>query len=135
MIRLYTASKMTHAAMWRQLRLVYTNIHFTARWPYLETEIPSTPEHAKIFWQDDLLDVSVADAVLCYAEEGEHLRGALVEAGIALGLGKKVIVVGDHPDYGTWQYHPKVIRSNRRFENQKENLTAILGTLNITGGF
>jgi hypothetical protein len=46
--------------------------------------------------------------VLVYAEDGEHLRGALIEAGMAIALGKRVIVVGDHPDFGTWQHHPNV---------------------------
>ncbi|MFA9261732.1 MAG: hypothetical protein ACEQSB_00005, partial [Undibacterium sp.] len=55
-------------------------------------------------------DVSTADCVIVYAEKGEHLRGALVEAGIALALKVPVMVIGDHPDYGTWQYHPGVIR-------------------------
>lgn len=49
--------------------------------------------------------------VLVYAEEGEHLRGALVEAGMAIALGKTVLVIGDHPDFGTWQHHPKVIHA------------------------
>jgi hypothetical protein len=30
---------------------------------------------------------------------------------MGIAYGKHVIVVGDHPDYGTWQYHPQVHRA------------------------
>lgn len=49
--------------------------------------------------------------MLVYAEEGEHLRGALVEAGMAIALGKIVLVIGSHPDFGTWQHHPNVMHA------------------------
>lgn len=114
MIRLpsvYTASKLRHAAMWRELRVTRPDVAFTARWPDIEGQVPDTPENAGAFWTHDVADVRRADAVLVYAEPGEHLRGGLVEAGVALGLGKQVVVVGEHPDYGTWQYHPLVQRA------------------------
>ncbi len=108
----YTASKLRHATMWRELRTLRPDIHFTARWPDIEGLVPDTPEHAATFWTHDVADVRRADAVLLYAEAGEHLRGGLVEAGVALGLGKQVVVVGgDHPDFGTWAHHPLVQRA------------------------
>lgn len=105
--RVYVASKMQHAPMWRELYRS-PRIHLVSRWPFLEPFIEPDPEHAKFFWQDDLADVRSCHACIVYAEPGEHLRGALVEAGAALALNKLVVVVGEHPDFGTWQYHPLV---------------------------
>lgn len=107
----YTASKLKHAKMWRGLREERPDIAFTARWPDIEGKVEDSAENAVAFWTHDIADVRRADAVLVYAEADEHLRGALIEAGVALGLGKQVVVVGDHPDYGTWQHHPLVQRA------------------------
>lgn len=112
MIRVYTASKLRHGSKWRALCHVTRHVQFHARWlKHNLIGTPDDPEVAKEFWLEDEQDVRDADAVIVYAEEGDHLRGALVEAGIAIACGVPVIVIGDHPDYGTWQYHPGVIRA------------------------
>lgn len=109
MLRVYTASKLKHAAMWRELCKTTPHVYFHARWlKHVAMGTPDEPEHAGAFWLQDEQDVRDADVVLVYAEPGEHLRGALVEAGIAIACGIPVIVIGDHNDYGTWQYHPGV---------------------------
>lgn len=108
-IKVYTASKLSEANRWRELAKEWQEIEFVARWPF--KHVGTVPDHAifaKIFWQHDLEDVSSSDVVLIYAEPEHKLRGALVEAGMAIALGRKVIVVGDHPDFGTWQHHPLV---------------------------
>ncbi len=111
MIRVYTASKLSTAVEWRQMQLAWPHVIFHARWlRHVEIGTPDSPENAVRFWIEDQEDVASADAVLVYAKRGEHLRGALVEAGIAIACGVPVIVVGEHPDYGTWQYHPDVTR-------------------------
>lgn len=111
MIKVYTASKITRAAQWKALYHEWPEIHFVARWPFCHTgNVPDDPCYAKVFWQQDHEDVVKADVVLLLAEGKEHLKGGLVEAGMALALGKPVIVIGDHPDYSTWQYHPQVHR-------------------------
>lgn len=109
-IRVYTASKLEQSERWKQLRVDWPEIHFTARWPYMVGQLEDSPSNARLFWLDDEADITSADVVLIFAEKHEHLRGALVEAGMAIALGKRVIVVGEHTDYGTWQYHPAVIR-------------------------
>lgn len=109
MIRVYTASKLSKAAMWRELNKKWPHVIFHARWlKHNEIGTPDLPEYAPRFWMEDQQDVKTADAVLVYAEEGEHLRGALVEAGMAIAFIVPVIVVGEHPDYGTWRHHPCV---------------------------
>lgn len=111
MIRVYTASKLSTAVEWRQMQLAWPTLFFHARWlRHVEIGTPDSPENAVRFWIEDQEDVASADAVLVYAKRDEHLRGALVEAGIAIACGIPVIVIGEHRDYGTWQYHPGVMR-------------------------
>lgn len=107
-MRLYFASKMKHAEKWRKFALDNPRHHIVSRWHYLEPFVPDTPDHAKNFWAADFLDVLACDALIVYAEKGEHLCGALIEAGFALGNSKPVYVVGEHPSYGTWQHFPGV---------------------------
>lgn len=112
MIRVYTASKLRHGAMWRKLDEETPGITCYSRWlKHNRIVTPDTPENAREFWLQDTQDVRDADVVFVYAEPDDHLRGALVEAGIAIAMGVPVIVIGDHPDYGTWQYHPLVIKA------------------------
>lgn len=111
MIRVYTASKLRHASMWRALCASTTVLQCHARWlKHVAMMTPDEPEHAAEFWLQDEQDVRDADVVLVYATGDDHLRGALVEAGIAIAVGVPVVVVGNHNDYGTWQYHPGVTR-------------------------
>ncbi len=112
MLRVYTASKLSSASLWLQIHAEWPEAYCHARWlKHTQLGTPDTPEHAARFWVEDEMDVRHADVVLVYGREGEHLRGALVEAGIGIALGKTVIVIGRHPDYGTWQYHPGVRRA------------------------
>lgn len=110
-IRLYTASKLRHATMWQQLRSNWREIQFISRWIDLVGKCPDTQEFAEVFWIQDLQDVRCSDVVLVYGSYDDNLRGALIEAGAALALGIFVIVVGNCQDYGTWKYHPHVLRA------------------------
>lgn len=107
--KVYIASKMHHAPKWRE---AYSreDIHVVSRWPFLETQVDDRPSNCRKFWQDDFTDVQSCAVLILFAEEGENLRGALVEVGIALALGKFVIVIGEHHDHGTWWHHPLVRR-------------------------
>jgi nucleoside 2-deoxyribosyltransferase len=110
-MKVYTASKLNKKDLWIELARDWTEIQFTARWPVKHVgTVPDDPCFAKVFWVHDEEDVAAADVVLVYAEPEDKLKGALVEAGMAIATGKHVIVVGEHPDYGTWQYHPRVHR-------------------------
>ena len=115
-LKIYTASTISDAPRWQALREQWSEVIFTARWPFLHIgQIPDEHFYAKVFWQHDLEDITMADGVLLWTEQAtdkdpkepwSKLRGALVEAGMALAQGKFVILIGEHPDYGTWQYHP-----------------------------
>lgn len=114
MLDIYVASKIHHAKYLIGVRqnLLKQDININSRWLYqAQYEETSTPDLYKIFWGIDFTDIHNSNAVLIYAEEGDKLRGALVEAGIAIALNKPVIVIGDHLDYGTWQHHQGVYRA------------------------
>ena len=111
MIRVYTASKIALAPFWHQFAAECPEVFLCSRWlKHMAIGTADTPENAKHFWQEDFQDVAGCDLLLCYATEGQTLHGALVEVGVALALGKPVMVIGEHPSYGTWQWHPGVIR-------------------------
>ena len=111
MIRVYTASTLKQAPLWRKLHETHPHIYCHARWlKHMAHGTPDTPEQASWFWQQDEEDVRDADALVAYADQTERLRGGLVEVGMAIAFGVPVIVVGAHFDCGTWQYHPAVTR-------------------------
>lgn len=111
--RIYTASKMRDGDYWESMRehVRPAGIVFHARWlEHHKKATPDTPENAKHFWVEDIEDVLVSHAVFVMGHPGTHLRGALVEVGAALAHAIPVLTIGKFPDYGTWQYHPKVVR-------------------------
>lgn len=111
MIRIYPASKLHHGKQWRDLCATSSKFIFHARWlKHNMIGTPDAPGEAEEFWRQDIQDVMSADAVMVYSEENEPLRGALVEAGVALACGIPVYVIGDSISYGTWQYHTGVTR-------------------------
>lgn len=113
MIKIYIASKMHHAAKWRELRDSWKphGLFITSTWiDHDHLEHAATPDDFKVFWITDHKDVVEAEFLVLYGEEDDTLRGALVEAGMFIALNKHVIVVGSNPGYGTWQYHPAVLR-------------------------
>jgi len=111
MIRVYPSSKLSASSVWEALEAEWDDVYFCARWlKHVRLGTPHAKENAPEFWVQDEEDVAAADAVLVYARPDDKLRGALVESGIAIALGIPVIVVGDHPDFSTWVYHPGVIR-------------------------
>ncbi len=110
-LRIYTASKVCEAEQWIKLRGLWPEFDFTAHWPDLIGRIPeNVSDFARRFWEQDVADVLRSDVVLVYPTQGQSLRGALVEAGMAIGAGKRVLLVGDSPEYGTWQHHPLVCK-------------------------
>lgn len=113
MIRVYTASKLSAAPMWKDLQKLWQkDAFFHARWlRHVEIETPDTPENAEDFWREDEEDIETADVLIVLARPEDHVRGALVEVGMALAKNVPVIVIGEHADYGTWQYHSGVTKA------------------------
>lgn len=67
------------------------------------------PEYREKYAQIDLQDVSYCDCLVCFTDppgQGGRRGGKHVEFGYAMGLGKKVIIVG--PRENIFHCHPKV---------------------------
>ena|SRR5438309_255045 len=114
-MKVYIASKIMYAERFRRLRTEWNahRVEIYSRWlDQAVHENSATPDDFHIFWLTDEQDVKESDAVIVYGETGDTLRGALVEAGIAIGAGIPVIIVGDSPSFASWQYHPKVVRAD-----------------------
>lgn len=111
LLAVYFASKLANSWRVKQYEKDCPGIASLSRWvEYHDKKVPETEENAVWFWLVDESCVKDADVVVVFAEPSQHLRGALVEAGMAIAWNKIVVVIGDHPDFGTWQYHPSVNR-------------------------
>ncbi len=88
--RLYVASKTKHAEMWRQLR--GNGAPIISSW-IDEARRGQTADHAELS-ERCISEISRASSLLLYCEPEDILRGALIEAGAALTLGKRVFCVG-----------------------------------------
>lgn len=104
-MKIYFVSKLHHAHKFKEWALNNPNHHVVSKWIYSESEFPQVKEHAVNFWVDDFRDIDFCDAVVVYVENGEKLRGGLVEVGYAIAREKKIILIGDHPDWGTWHHY------------------------------
>lgn len=119
MLRVYPASKVKHAQKWLDLHESNPHLFFHARW--LKASKKESDFNNGAFghlWRMCEEDVKSADVVLVYAEEGDRLKGAFVEAGMALAFDKKVLAVGCE---GTWVHHKNV----KRCETLKQALAHI----------
>lgn len=116
--KIYTASKVFRAPMWRALRIDYPDIEFTSSWineditPLIDADETKCQEG----WINNIQDVARSDHLICYAEHDDELSGTLVEIGAMLlkaasQMGKHswVYLVGDCKRFSTWQHHPNVI--------------------------
>lgn len=109
-VRVYTASKLHHAPMWRALQIQNQSwLVITSRWIHMATFDERSEEICRNAWTIDDQDVGKSNFVLCYAEGGELLRGALVEAGMGIAYGNDIICVGESESFKNWQYHPQVV--------------------------
>jgi hypothetical protein len=124
-LKVYGASKIEAWEYWLALRDTFKGIEWTAAWPEVIRQRSGVnlsgadKDFSAACWLRDFQDIQAADALILLAPAKEnHLRGGLVEAGYALGLGKPVYLVGDHADFGSWQYHPMV----RKFEKMEDCL-------------
>jgi len=116
-LSIYFASKLQHANIGKLLLAEWTEFQWTSRWPQCHVgKVPQQSNYSKVFWEHDLEDVQKANVVLVYSKSDDVLRGALVKAGMAIALGKRVVVVGENDSYGTWQYHPLVFQANNLAE-------------------
>ena len=70
---------------------------------------------------NDLKGVQICDTLACRFIEENNYRGSLVELGIALGLHKRICVIGHGADKCIFVNHPNV----QRFETEYEFLSYV----------
>jgi len=114
---IYVASKAVHGPRWRDMRAA--GVPIVSTW-IDEAEVGATSDWADL-WERCIREASSARAVLVYVEEGETLKGALVEAGAGLACGVSVHVVCPLGFDHTFLRHPLV----RRHETLRDALVAI----------
>jgi hypothetical protein len=114
----YVASRASlpeRAAMWRRLR--------SEGWPIVSTWIdeagPGETEDMGGLWVRVAREVTGSAGLILYVEPGDFpLKGALVEVGMALAIGRPVVVVAPSVEVdprsgrpiGSWVRHPRVCR-------------------------
>jgi hypothetical protein len=112
MIRVYPSSKVKHAPMWREIQQTVPHVFFNARWvKRAERESDLKEGDFLDLWHECQADIESSDVVLVYAEEGDVLKGALVEVGIALANRIRVLLVTPEKNrlaYGTWIHMDEV---------------------------
>jgi hypothetical protein len=113
----YVASRVKRAPMWREIRDAKA-IGIVSSW-IDEAGEGETADLGEL-WQRIFGEVSAASALILYAEtEDFPLKGALVEVGMALALGKPIFAVlpgvvlepRSMRPVGSWLHHPNVRRA------------------------
>jgi hypothetical protein len=116
--RVYVASRVKHAAMWKALRAANECVVVST---WIDEAGEGETSDLSELWERVLSEVSQADALILYIERDDFpLKGALVEVGAALALGKAVHVVLQDVELeprsmrpvGSWLHHPNVRRFN-----------------------
>lgn len=115
-MNIYVASKVKHAAMWKAVRqyLLPKNHAITSTW-IDEAGEGETASYTELATRC-ISEIAASDVLILYCEPGELLKGALIEVGAALALGKKVAVVGDceslsrvFKSHGLWSEHESIL--------------------------
>lgn len=116
----YVASRASvpeRAAMWRKLRS--KGIPITSSW--IDEDGAGETADFSDLWKRITTEIAQATALILYAQPGDFpLKGALIEAGIALGMNRRVIVClpgvlidpRSHRPIGSWIKHPLVVQIN-----------------------
>jgi hypothetical protein len=102
---IYVASKTYHAAIWRNFRAQGQPIIST----WIDEAGPGESRDRADLWRRCIAEASRCWALILFAEDGETLKGALLETGAALAHGRPVILFGNAPRW-TFEDHPLVTR-------------------------
>lgn len=90
----YVAGKIWHSKKFQFLRDT-VGLPVKARWIDLQQDSDIVVNNKDQLWQQCYEDVRDSSFVLLYSEEqSEEQRGALVEVGMAFGMGKRVYAIG-----------------------------------------
>jgi hypothetical protein len=106
MKRIYIASKTKHADKWIELRNRGVNI--ISSW--IDEAGPGQTKNMADLCNRCINESIECDAMIVYSEEGDYLKGAFIEMGVALGVpGKPIVLVGPVlPEGSAFTYHRRV---------------------------
>lgn len=125
----YMASKSKHNVRWRKLRDdLRGRVDIISSWINIE-DVDNEPPETDVAWWTDLwiknaAEAAAADVVLLVSEAAETQRGALVEAGVAIGAGHgRVFVVNPYGQrLSDFIFHPAVTS----FDTLEDALQAVM---------
>lgn len=119
-MKFYVAGKWEDKEAVKKLQeaLIKLGHKITVDWTWHEKADEGYPIQYSI---DDIRGVQLADAYVGLFMGQYHYKGALVEMGAALGLGKRVYLIGHAIDSCLFAKHPLI----QQFENENELLSYI----------
>lgn len=132
--KFYTASRASipeRAAMWRRLR--DGGVEVTSTW--IDEAGEGQSACLTNLWARIAFEVSAADFLILYAEKNDFpLKGALIEVGMAVGNGKRVLVVVPDVELeprslrplGSWAMHP-LVTFHRSIRHALDHAYAVYG--------
>lgn len=88
--RIYTASKTKHAHLWTELRAQGYNVIST----WIDEAGAGQTKDMSDLCRRCIEECMSCDAMLVYSEEGDYLKGAFIEMGVALAANKPIVLVG-----------------------------------------
>jgi hypothetical protein len=103
-MRVYIASHCRWAGLYAAARFEQLGHEVTARWlhePFGATGDYSEAERQRIA-RMDADDVARADALVLIAGPDKYSGGKFIEAGIAIGMGKRVVIIGRRENMLLW---------------------------------
>lgn len=130
---IYVASRTSipeRGAMWRYWRA--RDVPIISSW--IDRDGEGDTKSFVDLWDRIHQEIAASDALVLYAEKNDFpLKGALIEVGIALGMGKTVIAVlpdlgvlpRNYRPVGSWVAHPKVRR--------RDNIDAVMQSFQQAG--
>lgn len=106
-MKFYVASKWEDRTAVRELHktLIELGHKITVDWTWHEKEDPGYPSEYAV---EDVLGVKMADVYVGLFIDSHYYKGALVEMGVALGLGIPVCIIGHAIDSCLFTSHPLV---------------------------
>lgn len=108
-MKIYTASKTKHADKWLQLRESGVNVIST--W-IDEAGVGASPDLADLC-ERCIKEALSCDAMIVYSEDGDYLKGAFIEMGVALTAPIPIVLVGPVLSEGSvFTHHPSVFQTD-----------------------
>lgn len=112
-MKIYVACHSREIADATATALIERGHEVTSRWHSKAFHPTSqhTPEECAAIAQEDYDDIAAADALVLVAGPDKYSGGKFVEAGIAIGMGKPVTVIGRRENMLLWLPSVRVVNS------------------------